>query len=369
MKEITISGYIGWDTTADSVRVALKEAAGADVTAIISTPGGLVSEGLDIFNQFRNYPGKTVAVLSGFAMSMGSYIPLAFDEVHVEDNAIYMIHNVHGGIWGDHNDILDYGEFCKGLSGLLGKAYAKRSGEDAAMIAAMMDKETYLFGEDIVEMGFADKVIEASTDDDQETALATARMAMESCVAKLNQEAEATKNDLRQAARMTGMLDLTNHKSGSPKRSEPANEEEVIMTLSVEKLRADHSDLVTAIEAAATTGMIKKDTAETAKATAVSAEAEALMALVTVAVGEETAKRLSMAHSKGLSAEDLQEMGISLAVAADTNSTEQQMLDAITTAAAAGVRTGSARDETPSAAIDTASIYASRQEQICATGR
>ena len=368
MKEFSISGYIGWDATADSVREALRAANGEDVRVLISTPGGLVSEGLDIFNQIRNYRGKTLAVLSGFAMSMGSYIPLAFDEVHVEDNAIYMIHNVHGGIWGDHNDILDYGEFCKGLSSLLGKAYVKRSGEDAAAIATMMDKETYFFGEQIVEMGFADKVVEASNDDDQETALATARLAMETCTAKLNQEVETMKKDLRQAARMTAMLDLTNHKSGIPNASGPAKIGERIMTLTVDKLKADHSDLVAALVAEATTGMIKKETAETATTAAVTAEVEAIMALVTVAVGEEPAKRISMAHSKGLSADDLQEMGISLAVVAEENAAEQQMLNAITAVASAGVGAGG-KEIKKSASIDTASIYASRQEQVFSVGR
>lgn len=369
MKEISITGYIGWETTADSVREALRAAAGEDVKATISTAGGLVSEGLDIFNQIRNYSGKTVAVISGFAMSMGSYIPLAFDEIHVEDNAVYMIHNVRGGVWGDHNDILDYGTFCKGLSGLLGKAYVKKTGQDDTDIAGMMDRETYFFGEQIVEEGFADKVIESSTDTDETSAVAAARLAMEGCISKLNQETEAMKNDLRQAARMTAMLGQANHKPGIPNASGPAKTGEKIMPLTMEQLKADHSDLVAALVAEATKGMIKSEDAEAAQTTAVKAEGESVMALVTVAVGEDTAKRIITAHSKGLTAEDLEGMGVSL-IAAGSEDFQTRMLTAITNAAADGVKTGQGgKQESQTASIDTAGIYASRQEQVSGAGR
>lgn len=370
MKEFGISGYIGWDTTADSVREFLREAKGEDVRATISTSGGLVSEGIDIYNQFRNYPGKTIAVLSGYAMSMGSYIPMAFDEVYAEDNAIYMIHNVHGGIWGDHNDILDYGEFCKGVSGLLSRAYVKKSGQEEGEIEAMMDKETYLFGEEIVEMGFADTLVDSSTDENKTTAMAAARLAFESCSAKLNQEAEAVKKDLRLAARMTAMVDLTNHKPGSPNVSEPAKTGDKIMALTLETLKADHSDLVAALVAESTKGMIRKADAEEAQATAVKAEGESIMALVTASVGEDAAKKITMAHSKGLSADDLAEMGVTLSVVAEGNTTEGQMLAAITAAASKGVGAGSGgRQESQAASIDTAGVYASRQEQVASAGR
>jgi len=111
--------------------------------------------------------------------------------------------------------------------------------------------------------------------------------------------------------------------------------------MTIEELREQNPDLVAQIETEARVGMIAQADAKTAQSEAVSAGADSLMALVTAAVGEDTSKRIEMAHSKGLTADDLQTMGMSLAVVvAETNDTSQQMLTAITTAASNGVKAG-----------------------------
>jgi ClpP class serine protease len=110
--------------------------------------------------------------------------------------------------------------------------------------------------------------------------------------------------------------------------------------MNVEQLKAEHPDLVAAIEADACEGMVTKEDAENQKTEAVKAEGESIMALVTASVGEAAAKKISMAHSKGLTAEDLSEMGVSLAAEPAGETTEGQMLTAITNAAAPGVKVG-----------------------------
>jgi ATP-dependent protease ClpP protease subunit len=273
MFQINISGIIGWETTADSVREQLKEAGGDPIEAVISSPGGLVSEGLDIFNQFRNYKGEKVARLSGFAMSMGSYIPLCFDRVIAEENAVYMMHNVSGGVWGDHNEILSYGAFVKSLSGLLSRAYVKRSGIDPEEIATMMDATTYLFGEEIVERGFADELAPSTDPEaDTETAMVTARLAFRECTAKLAAEVTAVKEDMRLAAQMiTGPVGIKNTPRAQANAS-PATDGAKAMNL--EKLKAEHPDLVAAIEAEACEGMISTADLQAQIATASSEGAE-----------------------------------------------------------------------------------------------
>lgn len=151
MKTIAISGVIGWDIMPQQVRDFLAEANGEPITATFASPGGFIAPGLEMFNMFRNYPGKTTAILTGYAMSMSSYIPLAFDEKLAEDNAVFMIHNAGGGVYGDHNDILKYGGYLKGLSGVIAKQYVKTTGKSIEEITAMMDDETYLFGKEMVE--------------------------------------------------------------------------------------------------------------------------------------------------------------------------------------------------------------------------
>jgi ATP-dependent protease ClpP protease subunit len=242
MKAITISGIIGWDTTPQDLREALNGANGDDVEITISSPGGLVFAGLEMFNLIRNYSGKTIARLSGYAMSMASYIPLAADRIVAEDNAIYMIHNVRGGVFGDHNEILKYGAATKGMSGMIMKAYAKRSGKTLPELEKMMDAETYLFGDEMVDHGFVDEIIDTGSDKDSETARALACVALQDCNHRMSADMSAVKQDLVSASQLIVAM------STQPKKQKGK-------TMNIETLKAEHPDLVEAITAEALADM------------------------------------------------------------------------------------------------------------------
>ena len=359
MKQISVAGIIGWEVTAADIREQLTQAAGDDIEVVFTTPGGLVSEGIDMFNQFRNYPGKKTARLAGFAMSMGSYIPLAFDHIVAEDNAVFMIHNVHGGVVGDHNEIIRYGETTKAMSNLLSRVYAQRTGLDISTVQGLMDEETYYFGEDIVAAGFADELVRSNDDNDQAASMALANIAFQSCNKKLVEEVSAVKDDLTRIAAMAGDLFNNEHPvaAAARKGEQIMNEQE---------LREKHPDLVAVIEHQARQGMIAQADAETAKTEAVTAETQRIMALVTSSIGEESAGRIQTAAAKGLTAEDMESLGIDLAPKAEGGSTQQQMLAAITAAASKGLQTGKGTSAAPASGIDTAGIYAARREQISA---
>ncbi len=269
MKQITISGIIGWDATAGQLREALAEANGADAELLISSPGGFVGEGIEMFNLVRNYPGKITARLSGYVMSMASYIALAANRIVAEDNAIYMIHNVHGGAFGDHNYILKYGATVKAMSGMLGRAYAQRTGQSPEEVAALMDAETYYFGADIVEAGFADEVITVDGEHDLGSASALARLAFEECQGRMAADLKALRNDLTRAAALAGRGSNT----PQPRAKAPEPKGAPIMTL--DKLRADHPELVAALVAEATEGLITAANLQQQIATARAEGAEA----------------------------------------------------------------------------------------------
>lgn len=264
MKQITISGIIGWDATPDQLRQGLADANGEDVEVVISSPGGFVGDGLEMFNLIRNYPGRTVARLSGYAMSMASYLPLAADRIVAEDNAILMIHNVRGGVFGDHNEIIKYGEMTASMSRMIARAYAKHTGRSLEDIQAMMDSETYFFGQDMVDSGFVHDLVQTEGDHDEQTASTTAKIAWSACYAKMTTDVTAVKNDLTRAAALAQESSI-NHKRAQD-NTEPAKKGATRMNL--EKLKQEHPDLVAALTAEAQTGMEEKLTAAQAKGAA-----------------------------------------------------------------------------------------------------
>jgi len=280
MKQITLSGIVGWDITAENIRHELANASGDPVELVISSSGGLISECLEIANLVRNYPGHVTARLSGFAMSAASYIPLFADKVIAEDNAVYMIHNVQGGVWGDHNYILKYGNVIRDLSLMMGRQYVHFSGIDAAEITAMLDEETYFHGQGIVDAGFAHELAATGSDsgDDQASALAVARTTFAATAGRLAADIQATAADLNRAVALApNFTSSTNNRATAPAnnqlpRGSAATIKEPIMDLKT--LKEKHTDLVAAITEEATAHMNTLITAARAESLAAGAEQE-----------------------------------------------------------------------------------------------
>jgi len=199
---ISIDGVIGWDVTADSVRDQLKEANGKPIEVQISSPGGSVFAGISIFNLIKNYKGEKSTKIIGLAASMGSYIALATDKVSAEENAVYMIHNASTFSWGDHRELRKTANTIESLTNLLGRKYQAKTGKDKEEITALMDDETWLFGQEIVDAGFADEIFTSDDSDAQaeskEDAVALAKMSFEDCTAKLKEA--NNKEELEQIA-------------------------------------------------------------------------------------------------------------------------------------------------------------------------
>ena len=170
MRIISISGIIGLDIEPKDIRAELEEAKGEEIEIQISSPGGLVSPGLEIFNLIRNYEGNKTSRLMGLAASMASYIVLAGDKVIAEENSIYMVHNVMGIAWGDKNTMQKMSEILAGFSRIFAKAYARKSGKSIKEIEALMDNESYFFGQEILDEGFADEIVPAPEDAEKDKA-------------------------------------------------------------------------------------------------------------------------------------------------------------------------------------------------------
>lgn len=247
MIKIPICGIIGWDCTPRGLRDALAEAkaAGESVELEVSSPGGFIAPGLEMFNLIRNFDGEANVRITGYAMSMASYIPLAVKAkknpgiIRAEDNAVFMIHNARGGAWGDHNDVLKYGGYLKGLSGVIAKQYEKRTGKPMSEIIAMMDKETFFFGDEMIEHGFVDEIIDTESGDDAEdraTAIAGARAAFEDAMGKLSEKQEEARADWQRAAA------LLESASNQPPAVAENPKQEVQQMVTLQKLLAENPE-------------------------------------------------------------------------------------------------------------------------------
>lgn len=213
MKRLNLEGEFGWMIYSSKIREQLEEAAGDDLDIHIASPGGSVFEGIKVYNDFRDYKRKypecqIMLTVKGLAASMASYLTMnpAFDMVVVEDNAILMIHNPTGGVVGDYRDASKFSEMLKGLTDLLAQAYAKKTKKSKKTICELMDNETWYFGSEIIDNGFADEIIESGDEKDKSTAIADAQLQMKALNQKLK-ELEINDNDIQEIA---AVIDIEN---------------------------------------------------------------------------------------------------------------------------------------------------------------
>ena len=189
MKELLIDKVIGEDwweefagvsteTSARWVRDQLNSfpANETELKITIDSPGGDVFEGITIFNIIRdfarNHPDvKITTYIQGMAASMASVIALAANSVNnenkieAEDNAVFMIHDAWDVAIGNENDLREAAAFLEQIDNMLASAYIARTGKTEKEIKAMMDAETWLWGNEIKDAGFADRIIEFEPDE------------------------------------------------------------------------------------------------------------------------------------------------------------------------------------------------------------
>jgi ATP-dependent protease ClpP protease subunit len=164
--EILIYGDIGggWFDEGITGESISKEIAAIDAETIhvrLNSGGGLVFEGLAIYNALARHDAKIIMHVDSIAASITSVIMMAGDEIHIAEGAQVMIHKPWSGTWGDATamrkeaDILDKLE--KGIIDI----YAARTGADRADLESWVASETWFTGQEAVDAGFADSMTPA----------------------------------------------------------------------------------------------------------------------------------------------------------------------------------------------------------------
>lgn len=181
MKSILVNKRIGdswWEEgiTAKYMRNELEQYDQGDnkVQIVIDSPGGSVWECISIFNVIRNFmrAHKEVTVetyIQGMAASSASIIALAAkienpdSKIIVEDNSVYMIHNAWSSVMGNHLELEKEAGLLVSIDNLMAKYYTQVSGKEDKEVHSLMDDETFFFGSEIVDAGFADEVIKSDS--------------------------------------------------------------------------------------------------------------------------------------------------------------------------------------------------------------
>lgn len=128
----------------------------------INTEGGEVHNSTAIYNAIREHPARVIVTVDGLAASAGSFIALAGDEVRMADNAYMMIHECHGGIMGEADDLRRQADMMEKFNDTMAAIYQKKAGKTRKYWRAKMADESWFNAEEAKAEGLADKVVEAT---------------------------------------------------------------------------------------------------------------------------------------------------------------------------------------------------------------
>jgi ATP-dependent Clp protease protease subunit len=130
----------------------------AELTVRINSPGGSVFDGVAIYNALKRHEAAITVWIDGIAASIASMIAVAGDEVVMPENAMLMLHDPSGLVMGTASDMRAMAEALDKMKAGMVAAYRDKSGRDNAEIEALMEAETWLSGQEAVDLGLADRV-------------------------------------------------------------------------------------------------------------------------------------------------------------------------------------------------------------------
>ena len=142
-------------------------AGNGNITVWINSPGGDVFAAAQIYNMLRDYKGSVTVKIDGIAASAASVIAMAGDMVCVSPVAMMMIHNPATMAMGETRDMQKAIAMLNEVKESILNAYEFKTGLTRAKLSHMMDDETWFNAKKAVELGFADKILFDSDEDEK----------------------------------------------------------------------------------------------------------------------------------------------------------------------------------------------------------
>lgn len=158
-KKDIIEDWLGLDdesrVDALSFAKAIEKVDTPNLTVHINSYGGSVSEGLAIYSLLREFKGKLITIVDGFACSAASVIFMAGEERIVPESGLLMIHNAWMKTEGDSNALKKAAEDLEKMTQPSVDIYVSKTGLDESYIKELMDKETWITSKEAFEMNFS----------------------------------------------------------------------------------------------------------------------------------------------------------------------------------------------------------------------
>lgn len=155
------------EATKKSISDKLKEISTLKTKKIIvniSSLGGSVSDGLAIHDMLAHHSAQVETNVIGLTASAATVVAQSGKVRRISANALYLIHHVMGGTFGNINDAKAFLEVLTALDSTIENIYAKRSGKDIEKIKELMDANNgdgkWITAQEAKDFGLVDEIFE-----------------------------------------------------------------------------------------------------------------------------------------------------------------------------------------------------------------
>lgn len=158
--DIYMYDFIGdpWiGTDAGTVVKQLQSLKTKRINLHINSPGGLVFDGIAIYNALKAHPSEVITYIDGLAASIASVIALAGKRVVIAENAMMMIHNPAVMVYGESKALRKEADVLDQIKETIITTYASKTGASRDEIAKQMDAETWFTAAEAIAAKLADE--------------------------------------------------------------------------------------------------------------------------------------------------------------------------------------------------------------------
>ena len=131
-----------------------------NITLRINSLGGDIFEAQAMYSYLKTHPANITVMIDGIAASAASVVAMSGNKIIMPENALLMIHNPAGGVYGEAEDMRDSAEILDKVRDAIANVYIARTGLERDKVIEMMNAETWLSAQEAKALKFCDEISE-----------------------------------------------------------------------------------------------------------------------------------------------------------------------------------------------------------------
>ena len=133
-----------------------------DISLYINSPGGVITDGMAIYDTMQYIKCDVSTICLGMAASMGAFLLAAGTKGKrfALPNSEIMIHKPSGGAQGQATDISIHANHILRVKDKLNQILSERTGQPLDVVKRDTERDNFMTAQEALEYGLIDKVIE-----------------------------------------------------------------------------------------------------------------------------------------------------------------------------------------------------------------